>query len=387
VEKFKRWDKNGDGLISKEEIGEHIGDLTDLLENKTQPDGARASSSSGSKQGGCCGLGGGGKQGKKTKNTKSSPSPAKLSKKEEMARTQSLAMSSKLLDDLDAIDVNGDGYLDIWELIAWTLGRRKVPVEMLLYDISKGASKYLAPVLFGSSDFEVFHSSLLVYGSEYWYGGKVFRSKPPCVDQFGPPLTVSKVLKLEPSEVRPDLMVVRLGYTFVTMEEFVSFVKDTIMPRYTGVHQYDLLTHSCNHFSDECLHFLIGRGVPDHVLKVQRMALTPKIKALRPFLNKYMGGFSEHDGGGDPLAEDSVAKASAKSIDANEVLGEGENILVDLPEADMDDGFTPAVIIKDRGENVDIKYFCGESHTVKKTTVPHTKIKRRVENFSGRQRT
>jgi len=34
--------------------------------------------------------------------------------------------------------VNHNGTVDLWELLAYALGRRKTPVELLLYDLSKG---------------------------------------------------------------------------------------------------------------------------------------------------------------------------------------------------------------------------------------------------------
>ena len=50
-------------------------------------------------------------------------------------------------------------------------------------------------------------------------GGRLFRSDPPCRKQFGEPLTNPWGIQLEKSEQKPELPVVRLGYTFVTHEE------------------------------------------------------------------------------------------------------------------------------------------------------------------------
>merc|ERR1719399_1274983 len=97
------------------------------------------------------------------------------------------------------------------------------------------------------------------------------------------------------SEYKPELPVVKVGYTFVTHEEFVAWLQRGVAARYTGIEQYDLLTHSCNHFSNECVTFLTGDGIPDRILELQKMALTPGVQAIRPFLNRHLGGFGESD--------------------------------------------------------------------------------------------
>ena len=73
------------------------------------------------------------------------------------------------------------------------------------------------------------------------------------------------------SEQRPDLPVVRLGYTFVTHEEFVQWLQAEVKERYTGLHTYDLLTHSCNHFSNEVCNFLLGQGIPEKIFELQTL--------------------------------------------------------------------------------------------------------------------
>jgi len=203
------------------------------------------------------------------------------------------------------------------------------------------------------------HSSVLVFGSEYWYGGNVFRSQPPCEEQFGPPLRTSSALKLEPSEVRPGLYVVRMGYTLVTHEEFAEFLKSKVLDRYSGRSSYDLLTHSCNHFSDECLHFLLGHGVPDHVLSLQRMAQTSTLRAMRPFLNRYLGGFSGEGGGGDQLLEDTKVKEGIGRVDPADVLGEGAVVVLDGGAAGIDEeGSTVvATVLKEAGSVCEVKFF------------------------------
>eukprot|EP00959_Pyramimonas_sp_CCMP1952_P333113 6975284-Pyramimonas_sp.AAC.1 len=114
--------------------------------------------------------------------------------------------------------------------MSYMLGRKKTPVEVLLYDVSKGFAQKWSKVLMGKT-VQAAHTGVLVYNSEYWYGGDVYRSEPPCTKCFGEPLKqYSDSEPLEWSEQRPDLPVVRIGYTFVTHDEFVSWLAEKMVP-------------------------------------------------------------------------------------------------------------------------------------------------------------
>mmetsp|Transcript_90073 Transcript_90073/g.232482 ORF Transcript_90073/g.232482 Transcript_90073/m.232482 type:complete len:476 (+) Transcript_90073:76-1503(+) len=338
VSKFREWDKNGDGVVSKEELEQHCMELQQMVEE------------SGS-----------------------------------TTHVHALNTARRLKDELLAqADVDNDGKVDLWEAVAWALGRRRKPVEILLYDISKGATHWLGPLLLGRTDVEAFHSAVLVFGSEYWYGGKVFRSDPPCSAQFGEPLRSSKSRKLEfaPSVYKPELMVVKAGYTFVEHDEFVAFIRDKMVDRYTGLEKYDLLSHSCNHFADEVMHFLTGHGVPDHVLELQNMALTPTVKAMRPYLNKYMGGFSQESGGGDQLLADQMARrdSTAEKLNPSEVLGKGDIVVIAGLEGVDTDAPLVATIVKEEGGKCEVKFFDPSTgQIINKTGVPMSCIQRRVQ--------
>jgi len=332
VEHFKAWDKNGDGYVTVDELEQHLDEIA---------------------------MGAGSED--------------------------HMALATKLKEELLSVaDVDSDGKMDMWELVAWALGRKKQPVELLLYDISKGATQWLGPLLLGRFDVEAFHSGLLVFGSEYWYGGKVFRTDAPCEKQFGPHLQDSPVLKFEPSEVRPELHVIRMGYTMVTHDEFVDFLQSKVIERYTGIEKYDLLSHSCNHFADECLHFLIGRGVPDHVLELQNMALTPNVKSIRPYLNRYLGGFSAEDGGGDQLLMDGKVAEGAGKIDPAQMLGEGAVVVLDGGAAGIDEEgscIVATIVREEEGGTCEVRYFDPrEASICTKTGVNASAIQKRIES-------
>lgn len=312
VKQFHEWDKNGDGLISPQELDDHLQELADLASDV-------------------------------------SPTPTN-------SRVRRYEDLKKLKQELFLeADVDQDGHLDLWEFMAHALGRRRTPVEILLYDISGGSAEKLGPILMGRH-IEAVHSGVLVFGSEYWYGGRVFKSNPPCEKSFGQPLASPWKTDLPPSEYRPDLPVVKVGYTFITCAEFNEWLVKEVCPRYTGLHTYDLLTHSCNHFSNEVVTYLTGSGLPSRILELQQAALTPAVRALRPFLNKYLGGFAD---AGKAVDE----KYFTKDTEAEEleILGDGGFSIFAAGDVVMVSGIVSqpvvATILSEEGCTFGVKYF------------------------------
>jgi len=333
ISEFKQWDTNGDGYVTREELQEHLGKLHTMA----MTDG-------------------------------------KVSKEEKKQMDQ----IKHMMDDMfEHADVDMDGKVDLWEVMAYVLGRKKQPVEILLYDISKGMAAKLGPLLLGKSA-EAIHTGVLVYGSEYWYGGRLFRSDPPCRKQFGEPLTSPWGVKLDRSEQKPELPVVRLGYTFVTHQEFVTWLQDEVKERYTGLHTYDLLTHSCNHFSNEVCNFLLGQGIPEKIFELQKTFLSGPIVALRPFLNRYLGGFADAEKKIDDnfMAKDGDAASGKTAEDLKEeLLGSGDVVLVE--GVDGIHGAVLATVLKEEKGKCEIKYFDPTEHRIETMSgVPVSKMKK-----------
>lgn len=177
------------------------------------------------------------------------------------------------------------GQIDLWEAAAQLLGRKKEPVELLLYDISQGASRLFSTLLLGRRFEAIYHSSVLVFGAEYWYGGHLFEAEPPIdAHVFGPPL--SNLELLEPSAYKAELQVVRLGYTLTTPSEFRAFLYQEMQPKYHP-QNYHALTNNCINFSDDVVHFLTGRGIPDSVRRLPELLMsTPAARLLAPLLGR-----------------------------------------------------------------------------------------------------
>jgi len=243
-QKFQQVDKDGDGIIQKEEIAALCADMAGELDSS-------------------------------------------LGDPEEVA--------SQYMKEMD---LDGDGQVDYYEFLSYQLGRRKRPVELCLYDLSNGMSQKFSWMLMGRQFEAIYHTGVVCFGMEYWYGGSLFQNEPPMDKFFGPPISVSKI-GLEDSEYpvlkEKGVKVIRLGYTLYTKNEALRFLNRLMTKKYRS-DNYDVLKNNCNHFTDEFIYFLTGNHIPDDIRNLPEMAMqTTTAKLLRPLLNMYLGGFSGQD--------------------------------------------------------------------------------------------
>lgn len=196
-------------------------------------------------------------------------------------------------DLLKAVDVDADGRIDLWEFLAYSMGRRKVPVELLLYDITQGKTELFSSVLLGKKFEAIYHSSILVHGKEFWYGGNIFMSEPPMSQHFGPTLEKSSTMKLQQSTYLPQLKSVHLGYTLMTLDEIVEYQAQRMGEKFTR-NEYDVLTRNCNHYSNDLAQVLCGSSIPDVITQQPQLVMdAPRMRILVPLLNKWLGGFQD----------------------------------------------------------------------------------------------
>ncbi|KAK4537936.1 hypothetical protein CDCA_CDCA15G3961 [Cyanidium caldarium] len=138
-------------------------------------------------------------------------------------------------------------------------------VILHVYDLSGGLAAQFSTMLLGKRIEAVYHTGVVVYGREYYFGGGI-QSAPPGGTVYGRPVRA-----------------VDMGETGVSVETFRDFLQG-IRGRYQ-LRTYHLLDRNCNHFSDEVCQFLVGRHIPQEIRDLPEEAMnSPLGSLLRPML-------------------------------------------------------------------------------------------------------
>ncbi|KAL1878070.1 hypothetical protein VTK73DRAFT_8121 [Phialemonium thermophilum] len=164
-------------------------------------------------------------------------------------------------------------------------------VHLLVYDLSGGLAKQLSQQLLGFHLDAVYHTSIKLNGQEYVYDGNVV-SIVPGTSHLGRPLEE-----------------IYLGTTELPMDVIDEYL-DSLREVYT-VQAYDLWKHNCNNFSNDLATFLLGKGIPDHILHMPQAVLnSPMGRMLLPALNQQVD--AKKRAGGILGIQDSSAGSSSK---------------------------------------------------------------------------
>lgn len=222
-----------------------------------------------------------------------------------------------------------DYTLNYFDVLMHLVGRKTHEVCVYMYDISEGKAQWAG--LEG-----IWHTGVVVFDKEYWYGGCVFESKPEDTP-FG------KAQKKVP-----------IGRTVCTRDELWNKMKRELCVEYTA-ENYDILAHNCNNFTDDVAMFLLNSHIPDEVrLQPEVVANSAWFQVARPILNKWFGGFSESV---DCMKE-------AKSADKSHAEEAWAKVDVGSLVVFAREGYTPVtaeVLAKDEG-TCDLWWWEGSGH-------------------------
>uniref|UniRef100_A0A8C2IBL4 palmitoyl-protein hydrolase n=1 Tax=Cyprinus carpio TaxID=7962 RepID=A0A8C2IBL4_CYPCA len=142
------------------------------------------------------------------------------------------------------------------------ISKLRFQTVLFIYDLSRGMARQLSPIMLGE------HTSIVIYGEEFFYGGAGISSCPPGGTMLGPPDTV-----------------VELGNTEVTEEIFMDYLSSLGETTYSG-DKYRLFEHNCNTFTNEVAQFLTGNKIPSYITDLPSEVLsTPFGQVLRPILD------------------------------------------------------------------------------------------------------
>ncbi|CBI37318.3 unnamed protein product, partial [Vitis vinifera] len=133
-------------------------------------------------------------------------------------------------------------------------------VSLNVYDLSQGLARQLSMTLLGKAIEGIWHTGIVVYGNEYYFGGGIQHS-PAGTTPYGTPLRV-----------------IDLGVTHVPKDVFEMYLQE-ISPRYTA-ETYSLLKHNCNNFSNEVAQFLVGATIPEYILELPNEVINSPMGAL-----------------------------------------------------------------------------------------------------------
>ncbi|XP_073976923.1 uncharacterized protein isoform X5 [Rhodnius prolixus] len=145
-------------------------------------------------------------------------------------------------------------------------------VLLYVYDVTAGLAASLSPVLLSGRKIDgIWHTAIVVYGKEYYFGsGGIGAAIPGTVVGFEP---VEKI---------------KLGVTYIPFQVFEEYVNGLAESEFRG-DAYHLLNHNCNNFSDTLSNFLVGTGIPSHILNLpDEIINTPFGATIRPFIEQFV---------------------------------------------------------------------------------------------------
>jgi len=148
-------------------------------------------------------------------------------------------------------------------------------VTLYVYDLSMGLANQLSRGLVGRHFEGIWHTGIVVYNTEYFFGGGIQRL-PPGMTPYGVP-----VKKIE------------LGTTTIEKDVFEQFLQSLARDRFRP-DRYHLFDNNCNNFTDEAAKFLLGTGIPDYIKNLpQEFFQTDLGRMLRPIVDSMMGASTQ----------------------------------------------------------------------------------------------
>ncbi|EFN65714.1 UPF0326 protein FAM152B [Camponotus floridanus] len=143
----------------------------------------------------------------------------------------------------------------------------RTTVELYIYDLTKGMATIMSPMLIGRQLDGIWHTAIVTYGREYFFGPAGISSVRPGGTELGEPQRIEK-----------------LGETYLPYTVFLEYINglgtSTFAPG-----TYHLFKYNCNTFTEELSNFLVGKGIPKYILDLPEEILqTPIGQALSPLI-------------------------------------------------------------------------------------------------------
>ncbi|XP_023290129.1 uncharacterized protein LOC105694948 isoform X2 [Orussus abietinus] len=141
-------------------------------------------------------------------------------------------------------------------------------VELYIYDLTKGMAASMSHFLIGRQLDGIWHTAVVAYGREYFFGPSGIQSVRP-----------------GGTELREPQRVERIGETFLPYSVFFEYINGLGTSKFAPG-TYNIFKHNCNCFSEELTNFLVGKGIPKYILDLPEEILqTPVGQALLPLID------------------------------------------------------------------------------------------------------
>lgn len=134
-------------------------------------------------------------------------------------------------------------------------------VQLYIYDLSKGLAKTLSSMFLGKQLPGIWHTSIVAYGREYFFGSMGIES-----------CGVGETILKEPDQI------LSLGRTELPYSLFLEYIFALGESGYKP-HTYDLFRHNCNNFTQEVAVFLTGKSIPQEILDLPEEFLSTPLGA------------------------------------------------------------------------------------------------------------
>ncbi|OXG51992.1 hypothetical protein J010_01890 [Cryptococcus neoformans] len=144
-------------------------------------------------------------------------------------------------------------------------------VQLYVYDLSHGLAKSMSLMLTGKQIDGIWHTSVVAFGREIYYGQGVLESKPGAT-HHGQPLQIIDVGETHIDEA--------------TFNEYLSSLGEMYTPS-----KYHLIEFNCNHFTADVVGFLTGAEIPAWISNLPSEFLsTPFGQAMKPQIDAMFRG-------------------------------------------------------------------------------------------------
>ncbi|XP_025200789.1 uncharacterized protein LOC112598510 isoform X4 [Melanaphis sacchari] len=159
------------------------------------------------------------------------------------------------------------------------MGEAGEEVLLYVYDLTGGMAKSLGQTLLQKNIEGIWHTAIIVFGKEYFFGSNGISVCDPGTTALGNPLRTHS-----------------LGRTCLPEDVFQEYLRGLEQDTYSA-DKYNLLRHNCNNFSNEISQFLCGNCIPSYILDLPNEILnTPFGQQLAPVLELFSNNIGIHPG-------------------------------------------------------------------------------------------